>query len=113
MTRARFVVAALLVGLAGCGGPAIPPAQPYATLTGRVYDSASNAPVAGATITGSVILTTTSAEDGTYKIVNFPIGPNELQVTPPAGYSAVQSQYTISPQKGETLKIDIPLKKNQ
>ncbi len=113
MIRARFVVAAFLVGLAGCGGPAIPPAQPYATLTGRVYDSASNAPVAGATITGSVILTTTSAQDGTYKIVNFPIGPNELQVTPPAGYSAVQSQYTISPQKGETLKIDIPLKKNQ
>jgi hypothetical protein len=113
MIRARFVIAAAVVGLAACGGPAIPPAQPYATITGRVYDSVSNAPIAGATITGSVILTATSASDGTYKIVNFPIGPNEVQVTPPTGYTAEQSQYNISPQKGETLKIDIALKKTQ
>ncbi len=112
MTRARFALLAVLVGLAGCGGPAIPPAQPYATITGRVYDVATNEPVAGAVVTGSAILTTTSASDGTYKITNFPIGPNEVQVTPPAGYSAVQPQYSISPQKGETLKIDIALKKN-
>ena len=112
MTRARFALMAVLVGLAGCGGPAIPPAQNYATITGRVYDAASNAPVPGAVVTGSVILTTTSATDGTYKIANFPIGPNELQVTPPAGYTAVQSQYSISPQKGETLTIDIALKKS-
>jgi hypothetical protein len=111
MTRARFALVSLLVGLAGCGGPAIPPAQNYATLVGRVYDVATNAPVAGAVVTGSVILTSTTAADGKYKITNFPIGPNELQVTPPAGYTAVQSQYSISPQKGETLTIDIPLKK--
>ncbi len=112
MIRARFALLAVVVGLAGCGGPAIPPAQPYATITGRVYDAATNEPVAGAVVTGSAILTTTSASDGTYKISNFPIGPNEVQVTPPAGYSAVQSQYSISPQKGETLKLDIALKKN-
>ena len=85
MKRARFALLAAVIGLAACGGPAIPPAQNYATI---------------------------SAADGTYKIENFPIGPNEVQVTPPAGYTAVQSQYTISPQKGETLKIDIALKKN-
>lgn len=111
MTRARFVLFAIVVGLAGCGGPAIPPAQNYATITGRVYDAATNEPVPGALVTGSVILTSTSATDGTYKIANFPIGPNEVQVTPPAGYTAVQPQYSISPQKGETLKIDIALKK--
>jgi uncharacterized protein YfaP (DUF2135 family) len=112
MIRARFALLAIVVGLAGCGGPAIPPAQNYATIAGRVYDAATNEPVPGALVTGSVILTATSANDGTYKIANFPIGPNEVQVTPPAGYTAVQSQYSISPQKGETLKIDIPLKKN-
>jgi hypothetical protein len=112
MKRARFALLAGLVVFAGCGGPAIPPAQDYATVTGRVYDAASNAPVAGAIVTGSAILTSTSADDGTYKITNFPIGPNEVQVTPPAGYTAVEPQYTISPQKGETLKIDIALKKN-
>jgi uncharacterized membrane protein len=112
MKRARFASVALLVGLAACGGPAIPPAQNYATITGLVYDADTKAPVSDAVITGSVILTSTSGNDGKYKIANFPIGPNELQVTPPPGYTAVQSQYTIAPQKGETLTVDIPLKKN-
>lgn len=112
MIRARFALLAMVVGLAACGGPAIPPAQPYATITGRVYDAATNEPIAGVTVTGSVILTATSASDGTYKIPNFPIGPNEVQVTAPPGYTVVQPQYAISPQKGETLKLDIALKKN-
>ncbi len=111
MIRARFALLAMLVGLAGCGGPAIPPAQTYATISGRVFDADSNTPIAGVTVTGSVVLTATSAADGTYKIANFPVGPNEVQVTPPAGYTAVQPQYSISPQKGETLTIDIALKK--
>jgi uncharacterized protein YfaP (DUF2135 family) len=112
MKRARFMLLAAVVGLAACGGPAIPPAQTYATITGRVYDADTKAPLAGVVVTGSVILTATTAADGTYKITNFPIGPNEVQVTPPAGYTALQSQYNISPQKGETLTVDIALKKN-
>jgi hypothetical protein len=112
MTRARFALLAVIAGLAGCGGPAIPPAQNYATITGRVYDVATNAPVPGAVVTGSVILTSTSGSDGTYRIPNVPIGPNEVQITPPAGYTAIQSQYSISPLRGETLKIDIALKKS-
>jgi uncharacterized protein YfaP (DUF2135 family) len=111
MRRARFVLLAV-IGLAACGGPAIPPAQPYATITGRVYDAATNEAVPGAVVTGSVILTATSGSDGTYTITNFPIGPNEVQVTPPGGYTAVVPQYSISPQKGETLHLDIALKKN-
>lgn len=111
MIRARFAILVAVVGLAACGGPAIPPAQNYATITGRVYDADSNAPVAGAVVTGSVVLNATSAGDGTYKITNFPIGPNELQVTPPSGYQSTQPQYNISPQQGETLTINIALKK--
>jgi len=112
MRRARFALFVLGVGIAGCGGPNIPPAQPYATVQGRVYDGATNAPVAGAVVTGSAILVSTSDADGHYKLTNFPIGPNEVQVAPPAGYTAVQSQYAIAPQKGETLTVDIVLKKN-
>ncbi len=111
MRRARFALLAAVVGLAACGGPAIPPAQNYATVTGRVYDADSNTPIAGAVVTGSVVLNATSASDGTYKITNFPIGPNELQVTPPSGYRPTQAQYSISPQQGETLTINIALKK--
>ncbi len=112
MTRARFALLALIAGLAGCGGPAIPPAQNYATLVGRVYDADSNAPLAGVVVTGSVVLNATTAADGTYKITNFPVGPNELQIAPPAGYVAPQSQYSISPQAGETLTVNIALKKS-
>lgn len=111
MKRARFVLLAAVAGLAACGGPAIPPAQNYATISGRVYDSDSNAPIAGAVVTGSVVLNATSAADGTYKISNFPFGPNELQVAPPAGYRSQQSLYNISPQPGETLTVNIALKK--
>jgi hypothetical protein len=111
MTRARFALFAVLIGLAGCGGPALPPAQNYATVAGRVYDVDSNAPIAGVVVTGSVVLNATSGTDGTYKITNFPIGPNELQVAPPSGYTAVESQYSISPQQGETLTVNIALKK--
>jgi hypothetical protein len=111
MRRVGFALLAVALGLTACSGPAIPPAQNYATLTGRVYDADSNAPVAGAIVTGSVVLNATSTADGRYKITNFPIGPNELQVTAPTGYRATQSQYSISPQPGETLTIDIPLKK--
>jgi predicted small lipoprotein YifL len=112
MKRARFALVVALVGLAGCGGPAIPPAQNYATVTGLIYDADTKAPIPDVTVTGSVILTTTSGPDGKYKITNFPIGPNELQVTPPAGYVATQPQYTIAPQQGETLTVDIALKKS-
>jgi hypothetical protein len=114
MKRACFVRRVPLVALViltACGGPAIPPAQNYATITGRVFDASTNEPVQGAVITGSAILTATSGADGKWKIANFPIGPNEVQITPPVGYSAAQSLYTISPQKGETLTLDIPLKK--
>lgn len=111
MIRARFALLAVFAGLAGCGGPAIPPAQNYATITGRVYDADSNTPLAGVIVTGSVVLNATSGSDGIYKITNFPIGPNELQVAPPTGYRTAQPQYNISPQPGETLTVDIALKK--
>ncbi len=111
MKRARFGLLIVLVGLAACGGPAIPPAQNYATIKGRVYDADTNAALAGVVVTGSVVLNATSASDGTYTIKNFPIGPNELQVAAPSGYRAAQSQYSISPQAGETLTVDIALKK--
>ncbi len=112
MKRTRFGLLLVAV-LAGCSGPAIPPAQNYATITGRVYDADSNAPLGGVVITGSVVLNATSASDGTYKIANFPIGPNELQVAAPAGYRTAQPQYSISPQPGETLTVNIALKKSR
>jgi hypothetical protein len=111
VTRARFAVLVLSLSvLAACGGPAVPPAQNYATIRGRAFDSATNAPVAGVLVTVDTILTSTTGSDGTYRIINVPIGQYTLVVQPPQGYAAVNQQ-TGSVAAGETVSIDIPLTK--
>ena len=112
--RARFAVLAVTAAamLAGCGGPAVPPAQNYPSVHGRAYDSATNQPVAGVNVAIATILTATTASDGTYKIVNIPIGQYTLNVTPPSGYTApLQPLYSGSLAAGENVTIDIPLTK--
>jgi Carboxypeptidase regulatory-like domain len=111
MRRVRFALFALAVLLTACN-PALPPAQNYATVTGRVFDVATSAPVAGAVITVSTVLVATSGADGTYRIPNVPVGQNEVQVRPPAGYTATPDQYPIAPQPGETVVVNIPLTKS-
>jgi Carboxypeptidase regulatory-like domain len=109
VTRARFAILVLATAvLAACGGPAIPPAQNYATIRGRAFDNATNAPVAGVLVTVDTILTATTGSDGTYRIVNVPIGQYTLTVQPPQGYAPVRDQ-TGSVAAGETVSIDIPL----
>jgi hypothetical protein len=111
--RQRFAILSLaLVVLAACGGPQIPPAQNYGTIVGRVYDSATNQPVAGAVVTVDTILSATSASDGTYKIVNVPLGTYTLRPQPPRGYSAaLQPAYDGSIGSGQTITVDVPLTK--
>jgi hypothetical protein len=111
VNRARFAVLVLASAmLAACGGPQVPPAQNYPTIRGRAYDTATNAPVAGVTVTVATILTATTGADGTYRIANVPIGSYTLIVSPPQGYTAPpQPTYSGSVASGETAVIDIPL----
>jgi hypothetical protein len=99
--------------VAGCGGPQIPPAQNYGTITGRAFDSSSNQPVAGVVVTVDTILIATTGSDGSYRIPNIPLGSYSLFATAPQGY-----QVTLSPSyasgsiaAGQTIPIDIPLTK--
>lgn len=113
MTRLRFAILALpLVVLAACGGPAIPPAQNYGTIVGRVYDAASNQPMPGVVVTVDTILSATSAADGSYRINNIPLGSYALRPQPPAAYAAPsQPSYDGSIASGQTITVDIPLTK--
>jgi hypothetical protein len=113
VTRLRFAVLALpLALLVACGGPQVPPAQNYGTIVGRVFDSATNQPVAGALVTVDTILSATSGGDGTYRVVNIPLGTYTLRPQPPAGYSApVQPAYDGSIASGQTITVDVPLTK--
>lgn len=98
--------------LAACGGNQVPPAQNYATIRGRAFDSASNQPIAGVTVTVDTILTAVTASDGTYRIGNVPIGQYSLIPQPPTAYSAPsQGVYNGSVAAGESVTIDIPLSK--
>lgn len=111
MTRARLAILALSVGiLAGCNGNGVPPAQNYAVITGRAYDAASNQPVPGVTVTVDTILTATTGSDGTYRIVNVPIGSYHVGVIAPSGYTAAANPLDDgSVTAGQTITVDVPL----
>ena len=113
MRRARLAVLGLALGLlAGCGGPQIPPAQNYGTIVGRVFDSATNQPLAGVTVTVDTILSSSSGSDGSYRVANIPLGTYTLRPQPPQGYSApLQAAYDGSITQGQTITVDVPLTK--
>lgn len=100
------LAAALL--LAACGGPAIPPAQNYATVFGRAYDAATNAPVPGVVVTVDVVVLGTTGNDGSFTVNNVPVGQTDVSVRPPAGYAAPPIQ-PFSVTAGERFRLDIPL----
>ena len=107
----RLRVAALcgaLLGLVACSGPAIPPAEQYATITGTVVDASSNAPIAGATVTVNVVLTTTTAANGTFTITNIPNGPLECVASAPS-YSQNTSWCSTPLSPGQKLSVTVPL----
>ena len=90
----------------------MPPAQNYGTITGRVFDAATNQPVGGAVVTVDTILSSTSGSDGTYRIGNVPLGTYTLSPIPPSGYDAPrQPAYDGSIGTGQTITVDVPLTK--
>ena len=110
MTRSGFVAPlAAAVLLVACGGPAIPPAQNYATVYGRVYDAATGAGVAGAIVTVDVVGTVTSGPDGSFSAADVPIGPTDVTVVPPNGYVLAAAVPTFSVVAGDRFQLDIPL----
>lgn len=107
------MLAVPLAVLSACGGPAVPPAQNYGTIVGRVYDLRTNQPLAGVVITVDTILNATSGNDGSYRIGTVPLGTYQVGVQS-AGYSSPNLQaapYSGSIAAGQTITVDIPLSK--
>lgn len=115
MTRGRFAVWLLpLALLVGCGGPQVPPAANYGSISGRVFDSATNQPLAGVVVSVDTILTATTASDGTYRIGTIPSGQYTMAVQTPQGYAAPNTNappFSGSIDSGQTITVDIPLNK--
>jgi hypothetical protein len=109
VTRFRFVFACLLaVGVTACNDAPITPQQNYATISGKVYDATTNAGIPNVTVTALIVNSVVTAADGSYTIVNVPIGQGEVQVTAPSGYQQ-PSAFEISVQAGEHFTLNIPL----
>ncbi len=111
--RARSALALIAIcSLAACGGQ-IPPAQNYAVITGRAFDTTTNQPVAGVEVTVDTIDKASTGNDGTYRIGNIPIGSCTIQVTAvPTGYAQPSLPDCGSVTAGQVVTIDIPLAKH-
>ncbi len=116
MTRLRFALIALPVALlVACGGPQVPPAANYGSISGRVYDSTTNQPISGVLVSVDTILTATTASDGTYRIGTIPSGQYTMSVQAPSGYAQPNLNappYNGSIESSQTITIDIPLTKS-
>jgi hypothetical protein len=85
-----IVTLSIAAVLAGCGPSAVPPAEQYASVSGTVRDSASGAPIAGATVTINFVLSATTSGNGAYTITNVPNGPWSFFASAP-NYQTVTS----------------------
>jgi hypothetical protein len=107
MTRARVFCAVLVLACAGCGTPAVPPALQYATVSGQVFDSATNAGIPSALVTINGVQSSTSDAHGFFKIVNVPNGPVDWYASAGVLYSQQGGSLTLTP--GQTYTLNIPL----
>jgi hypothetical protein len=105
----NFLFAGLLwtavVALVGCGD-SLPPQQNYATVQGFVTDRATNAPIAGATVSIDSVLTASTGADGSYRLTNVPSGPYDYVVSA-GGYGPATGSGNASTTAPSTLSVQL------
>jgi hypothetical protein len=107
MALVRVVAAVLVFVCAGCAAPATPPALQYATVSGKVFDSATNAGIPMAMITINGIQSATSDASGAFKISNVPNGPVDWFATAGSAYSQQSGSLSLTPGQPYTLNISL------
>jgi len=106
-SRGAFYLAlALLLAGAGCNTDSLPPASGFASVSGVVVDSATNAPVAGAVVTMDTVLTATTDAAGHFSFDKVPSGLNDYAVQA-KGYQTLTSTATVEPGKPFTLNVPL------
>jgi hypothetical protein len=104
--RALLAISLLLFGAQGCNNDALPPAAGFATVTGVVVDSATNAPISGAVITIDTVLTATTDAAGKFSIEKVPSGIADYAVQA-KGYQELASSANIEPGKPFELNLTL------
>ncbi|MGB8909455.1 MAG: carboxypeptidase regulatory-like domain-containing protein [Candidatus Cybelea sp.] len=100
------VTTLLLVSTAGCNSDSLPPAAGFASVSGVIVDSATNAPVAGAVITIDTVLTATTDAAGKFSIEKVPSGIADYAVQA-KGYQTLASTTNIEPGKPFQLNLTL------
>jgi len=104
-----LAIALLLFGTQGCNDDSLPPAAGFASVTGVVVDAATNAPVAGATVTIDTVLTATTDASGKFSIEKVPSGIADYAVQA-NGYQSLAATANIEPGKPFQLNLTLPQK---
>jgi hypothetical protein len=104
--RLSIAIALLYLGTPGCDNDALPPAAGFASVSGTIVDSVTNAPIRGALVTVDTVLTATSDATGKYSIDKVPSGIADYAVEA-TGYQAQSSSTTIEPGKPFTLNLTL------
>jgi hypothetical protein len=90
---------------AGCAVPGTPQAQQYASVTGTVVDSATNAPIVGASVTIDVVNTVQTGNSGGFTISNLPGGPADCTISAPNYVTRTNDWCTMPFPAGQTTNL--------
>jgi hypothetical protein len=90
--RSAFALGFAAMTLAACGPGGLNLTRDYATVTGRVVDTDSLQPIAGAIITiGNIVSVTAAIDQGGFVLRNVPPGSRTLTITA-VGWKSYRTQ---------------------
>lgn len=108
MTRARLFGALLAcLALVACNDNALPPGGTYQTLQGVVLDSATNRPIAGATVTVDTVLHATTDANGKFSFAQVPVGAVDYVVSANGYRSTASIPIQLTPDKPLSITVTL------
>ena len=101
--RSAFGLGLVALALAACSPGGLDLTGDYATVTGRVVDTDSLQPIAGATISiGNIVSVTAAIDQGGFVLRNVPVGSRTLRITA-GGWKSYTTQLDVK--KDATIDI--------
>ncbi|HEV8021150.1 MAG TPA: carboxypeptidase regulatory-like domain-containing protein [Candidatus Lustribacter sp.] len=101
--RSAFALGFIAVALAACGPGGLDLTREYATVTGRVVDTDTLQPIAGAIISiGNIVSVTAAIDQGGFVMRNVPAGSRTLTITA-VGWKSYRAQ--VETTANQTLDI--------
>jgi hypothetical protein len=104
--RSAFALGLTVCALAACSlGPNGLGAADYGTVTGRVVDTESLQPIAGATVTiGNIVAVTAAIDQGAFALRNVPLGTHTITISA-VGWKGYTAQVTVVKDTGADVGV--------